>query len=261
MLKTYGLVGGATLLAIVLFWFRPGGVEGPRPEPQRPAGKGFTHGDLSAVLATVVAADGTVDYAALRATPGPLDAYLGQLRAVSPATAPHRFKTDDDRLAYYLNAYNAFMLATVRDHCPLTDVQSAYVGGGLFWRVSFLMGEERTTLSDLESERIRGVMQKRGAVHFAVVKGAKGFPALPTVAYEGDTIEAQLEALAQRVVADERFVKRDGDVLVVSRLFEWYLADFSGDPIAWIKVRKPDLAEGATSVRYVDFDWALNGGC
>ena len=261
MRKTYGLVGAATVLAVTLFWFRPGGVEGPRPSPVDPAGKGFSHAQLSEVLAAAVRPDGTVDYAALRAAPAALDAYLGQLRAVSPATAPHRFKTDDDRLAYYLNAYNAFMLATVRDHCPLEDVQTAYLGGGLFWRVSFLLGEEPTTLSDLESLRIRSVMNKRGAVHFAVVKGAAGFPALPTEAYEGGTLDAQLEALTARVLADERFARREGEVLVLSRIFEWYLADFDADRLAWIKARAPALGEGATSVRYADFDWRLNGGC
>jgi hypothetical protein len=261
MRKTYGLVGAATVLAVTLFWFRPGGVEGPRPAPSAPTGKGFSHASFGAVLQTAVKADGSVDYAALRATPGPLDAYLGQLRAASPATAPHRFKTDDDRLAYYLNAYNAFMLATVRDHCPIEDVQTAYVGGGLFWRVSFLLGEEPTTLSALESERIRSVMNKRGAVHFAVVKGARGFPALSGQAYEGATLGAQLEALSARVLADERFARREGEVLVLSRLFEWYLADFDADPVAWIKARAPALAEGVKRIEYTDFDWQLNGGC
>ncbi len=152
MFKQSWLVIVASVLVAILFWFRPGGVTGPRPEPQAPpTPKGFSHAAFTEVLQAVVGADGKVDYGKLVKAPAGLDRYLGQLRTTSPESAPHRFKTQDDRLAYYLNAYNAFVLAGLRDRCPIEKVSSAYLGSGFFWRIAFIMGEEETTLSALES--------------------------------------------------------------------------------------------------------------
>lgn len=255
------LVLVAAIVLAVSFWFRPKGVDGPRPAPVAMTGKGFEHSAFTVVLAQIASPDGQIDYAALKANPAPLDRYLGQLRAVSPKNAPHRFKTREDRLAYYLNAYNAFMLAAVRDHCPIDNVNTAYKFGGLFWRVGFVLGDEEVSLSQLESELIAEVKGADAVVRFAMVKGAKGSAPLPTEAYEGATLKAQLAALQTRVASNPALVKPGTDPLEISQTFEWYLADFGGDPLQWLKGVAPDVVGGAKAVKYVPFDWSLNGRC
>lgn len=261
ILRSSWLIIVAALVFVVAFWFRPGGVDGPRPEPVPVEGKGFDHGALTAVLQAVVDDEGRVDYAKLQADPAPLDRYLGMLRAVGPANAPHRFKTADDRLAYYLNAYNAFVLAGVRDHCPVESVAGLYPGGGFFWRVAFMMGGEEVTLSTLETERIRGVAERDPAVHFALVKGAAGYPSLPREAYSAERVRAELDALSRRIVEDPRFVERKGDVLLLSPLFRDYALDFTPSPTAWIGRLAPALVAGDPKVEYRAFDDRLNGRC
>lgn len=261
LLKSYGLVIVVALAAAVLWFFRPGGVEGPRPEPVPPEGKGFDHGAFTAVLQRFVGPDGKIDYAGLRAHPEALDRYLGQLRATSPASAPHRFKTGDDRLAYYLNAYNAFVLAGVRDHCPLASVHDAYFGSGFFWRVAYLMGGQEVTLSDLETQHVAEVSRGHPGVHFVMVKGAAGFPPLERRAFSGEDVRERLEAAARRVAHDERFVRREGDKLLLSELFRWYVGDFDGDAVAWLRRYNPAAVEGKPRVEYLPFDWSLNGSC
>jgi len=123
------IVPFAVILVCVLFWFRPGGIEGPRPDPVQQQGKGFDHSLWTQVLSRIVQPDGSIDYAALRTDSGDFDRYLGMLRGTSPGSAPHRFRSSDDRLAYYLNAYNAFVVAAIRDHCPIKNVQEEYLGG------------------------------------------------------------------------------------------------------------------------------------
>jgi len=89
-LKASILVPIAAVLMVLLYWFRPGGIDGPRPEPVPVDGKGFSHQLLTDVLQSIVRDDGTIDYGALRKDSKTFDTYLGQLSAVSPASAPHR---------------------------------------------------------------------------------------------------------------------------------------------------------------------------
>ncbi len=260
-LRSSWLVIVAAVVVGVLFWFRPGGIDGPQPDAVPVDGKGFPHDGLTAVLQSAVGDDGLVDYGALVADPAPLDRYLGQLRAVGPANAPHRFKTGDDRLAYYLNAYNAFVLAAIRDACPVVDAHTMYAGGGLFWRVEFLMGGEAITLSTLESELIRGVAERDPAVRFALVKGTKGLPFFRRAAYTADGVRAELKATAEAALADPRIAKREGDTLSLTALFKDYAVDFGADVAGWIRQIRPALVEGDPTITHHGFDGALNGRC
>ena len=259
-LKASVLVPIALVLMVFLYWFRPGGIEGPRVDAVAVGGKAFSHSVFTEVLSKFVREDGTVDYGGLRQDSSLLDRYLGQLRAVSPASAPHRFRTNSDRLAYYINAYNAFVIAGIRDLCPVENIDEAYAVGGFFWRTSFLMGQELTTLTAIEAERIRGVMVRRPAVHLALVKGARGYLPLGRKAYEGATLDADLEVLKKDAVTRAHIVKRAGPVLKLSKVFEWYQTDF-GSVEGWLKPLAPKLVEGNPRIEYMPFDGRLNGNC
>lgn len=259
ILRSSWLVLLATLIGVVLWWFRPGGIEGPRA-PARPiAGTGFDHSPLTAVLSAVIDEQGRVDYGKLRAHPADLDQYLGQLRAVSPENAGHRFKGDDDRLAYYLNAYHAFTLAALRERCPVENLNTLYPAGGFFWRISFLMGESAVTLSDVEG-LIRTVQRRDPHVHFALNKGAAGFGPHPRRAFEGPTVREQMAQLAREALALPQFVRTEGETLRLSTLFEWYAQDF-GDVRGYIERTRPGTVAGSPEIAYEPFDWSLNGHC
>ncbi len=260
ILRTSWLPLLALIIVGTLWWFRPGGIEGPRPKPVSPEGKRFEHSEFSAILKGLAAQE-EIDYAALRQAPEALDHYLGQLRATSPKSAPHRFKTPEDRLAYYLNAYNAFALAAIRDHCPLESVQSLYLMDGFFWRISFLMGELEITLGDLEAEQISELVQGQGAVRLALIKGAKSSPPYLPEAYEGERLKEQLEKAARRALKRPQILKREGEVLKINPIFSWYQRDFGQDPKVFIKALAPAALEGDPRLEEQDFDWSLNGRC
>ena len=259
-LSTSVLLPTALILFSVLYYFRPGGIEGPRPPAASVSGKGFSHEALTEALKPIINGNGHVDYGLLRNKPEALDLYLGQLRAVSPSNSPHRFKTTEDRLAYYLNAYNAFVLAAVRDHCPMTNVQTVYAQGGLFWRLSFLMGEKAVTLSTLESEKIREVVTVDPAARFALVKGARGFMPLEAQAYTAENVRSRLKGLNAKAIQEKRFVVRDGDTIRLSPFFKWYAGDF-GEPLQWLRRINSSAFEGVQKIEYGEFDWRLNGAC
>ena len=74
-----------------------------------------------------------------------LNSYLGAVSRFSPDNAPHRFRGRNDELAYWIYAYNAYVIRSVLDHWPLdsvTDVKApleAIKGLGFFSPVTIFL--------------------------------------------------------------------------------------------------------------------------
>ena len=85
------------------------------PEP-------FSYDAWNALLAEVVTPEGRVDYPRLAERRDLLGRFIGELGAASPESQPARFPTEEDRLAYWLNGYNAFTLHAIIEEYPITSV-------------------------------------------------------------------------------------------------------------------------------------------
>src|SRR5207249_535741 len=120
--------------------------EGLMPEPVRYAA-------WSALLADVVTAEGKVDYARLAERRDLLARVVAELGAASPESDPGRFPSEEDRLAYWLNAYNAFTLHAILAEYPITSVWKTR-DGQFFQRRGDFAGEAGTT-----EEYRRGVLR------------------------------------------------------------------------------------------------------
>jgi hypothetical protein len=71
----------------------------------------FDYAVWTTLLAAIVTPEGKVDYEILMDHRAELAAFVTQLGAASPDTAPERFPTPEHALAYWINAYNAFVPA------------------------------------------------------------------------------------------------------------------------------------------------------
>ena len=96
--------------------------------PVAAAAEASRYDGWTALLAEVVTAEGRVDYPRLVARRERLTGFVAALAAASPESHPERFPTDEDRLAYWLNAYNAFTLDAIIAEYPLTSVWKARDG-------------------------------------------------------------------------------------------------------------------------------------
>ncbi len=219
----------------------------------------------------------TVRYAALRADPKPLRDYLASLSAVTPQE--YASWSRDVRLAFLINAYNAFTIELVLTRYP--DLASIKDLGSVFqspWTRKFftLLGEQRS-LDDLEHRLIRapGVFDDP-RIHVAVVCASVSCPMLREEAYVGEHLGAQLDDAMRRFLSDRsrnRFDAPNG-TLAVSKLFEWYHADFeqghqgiaslqslfirNADVLGTTPAARAELRAGRFKVRYLDYDWSLN---
>jgi hypothetical protein len=215
----------------------------------------------------------TVDYAGFARDRAALDAYRAALAAVAEADLVAW--PEADRLAFLVNAYNANTVALVLTRYPdLASIKD--LGGWLTspWKERFvaLLGSTRT-LDEIEHEMIRGgVGAREPRVHFALNCASIGCPALRPEAYRGAALDGQLADQTRRFLSDRTRNRHDpaADRLAVSKIFDWYGADFARAAGSVARFLAPSellsddaavrgrLAAATVPVTFLDYDWRLN---
>ena len=247
------------------------------------AGAAFdqSHNDLTKVLAENVKA-GVVDYAAIKKNPAELDKYLSQIGSISDKD--YKSWPKPERMAYLINAYNAFTLKMISDFYPVDSIRSigARVGGGIFsrkskqWNISeyekdgkkvtFKAMGRTITLDEIEHKNLRPNFQDY-RVHFALVCGALSCPPLRSEAFTGAKLDQQLDAQGRAFFADPFRNQYDAksNSLKISKIFDWFHGDFERTGSSVQKVAKKYLPESQgnslsdeTKISFLEYDWSLN---
>lgn len=205
-------------------------------------------------------------------------------------------RSDPDRLAFWINIYNALVIHGI---VALGLRQSVWEAGPFFRRVRYLVGGHVFSLDDIEHGILRG--NRRGPyrlrrqfsapwralpfpaadprldfrvgkldprLHCALVCGSRSCP--PIEAYHRETIDEELDLAAAHFVNSPEVEVRPAEACVVlSRIFSWYRRDFEeacGSLPAFLlrylldpKAREY-LAAAAdwVRIRFKPYDWSLN---
>ncbi len=188
----------------------------------------FRYDHWNALLAEIVTPEGKADYARLIERRDALDAVAAQFAAMSPDSHPAAFPNDDDRLAYWINAYNVFTLHAILAEYPITSVWKTR-DGQFFQRRRHLAGGRAVSLDDIEHEILRGHFAEP-RIHFAINCGSNGCPPLRPSAYEGSGLRDTLRAATQQFLASEWNCRIDhaSRRIFISRIFKMYAEDFAG---------------------------------
>jgi len=244
------------------------------PANAAPAADTFDTSAFARVLKEYATANGQVRYAALKRNPADLEAFVRQLAAVSPDNRPELFPSPAAQMAYWINAYNAFVLHAVVAAYPVDSVRDLRFGFGLlfFKRDKFVAGGKTYSLDDIE----HGILRQRFAdprIHFAVNCASASCPRLWPEPFEADRLDAQLDQAARAFIARQENVWMRGDVLFLSKIFDWYREDFvkalerTGVPkptvVDYVVGYLPDsVAEQVRRqqprLEFYGYDWTLN---
>lgn len=219
------------------------------------------HSDYAALLEKHVR-NRVVDYSGFKADEGLLDRYLRVLEAVDP-TALSR----ENQFAFYINAYNAWTIKLILSEYP--GIESIKELGFLFqspWEKPLVrINGETLTLDDIE-HRILRPRFKDPRVHFAINCASKSCPPLRPEPYRGEVLESQLTDATTSFLNDPENYRFDGSDFFVSRIFDWFGEDFNNDPVGFYRQyaqgdlrKRLEKAAGGITVRYMDYDWSLNG--
>lgn len=261
-----------SVLAFALSWYFPAISATVPPTFDR------EHAAWSALLKQHVRwnADGTasnVDYDGFRRDRASLGAYLAALAKVTPSQ--YQTWSWADREAFLINAYNAATVELILTQYP--NPGSIKDLGGWFstpWKRRFvvLLGQTRS-LDDIEQGLLRRAPEYRDPrAHFAVNCASLGCPALRDEAYVGVLLDAQMNDQTRRFLRDgtrNRFIGVSRH-LQVSKLFDWYSADFArvggvanflagyADALGMTPAEAVALRAGRIDIDYLPYDWSLN---
>jgi Protein of unknown function, DUF547 len=224
----------------------------------------------SRLLSEIISAEGRVDYAKLADRREILDQVIGGFAAMSPEATPDAFANEEDQLAYWLNAYNAFTLHAIMDEYPITSVWKTR-DGQFFQRRRHLAGGKYVSLDDIEHAILRSRFAEP-RIHFAINCGSNGCPPIRPSAYEGGGLRETLRTATQQFLASEWNCRIDDAArrIYVSRIFKMYAQDFAGSAGTSAEYRigvlrfvadhtgVPLARIAAYEVVYNTYDWGLN---
>ncbi len=259
--------------------------EGPRPAagPQMSGPSEALHRPLDQIL-DVNVRDGLVYYRALRGERGRLDRYVASLN-VSAAT--YEAWPREHKMAFWVNAYNAFVLQTVVSNYPIHGRSGTYPENsirqipGAFEGAKHRAAGRSVTLDEIEKTILPEFKEPR--LYLALGRGAVGSGRLRSEAYAGARLSQQLDGIQQEFVSEQTMLRIDraANRVSVTPIVSWREADFiaaydKGATGPWaqrspieraivafvaphlLPLENELLRKNEFKVTYHPFDWRLN---
>ncbi len=183
----------------------------------------ITHELFTEILQSFVDEGGLVNYAQLQKDSNQLNMYLDLLSSNHPND---NFWSESERLAYWINAYNAFTLQLIIRNYPIKSIKDLTAVTIPFvhspWDQAFISIEGREyTLNDIEHGIIRSQFNQP-MIHFGLVCAAKSCPKLRTEAYTSDEVDQQLSGQASGFINDQMRNITGTANPKLSKIFQWY---------------------------------------
>ncbi len=226
------------------------------------AQKEISHQEFDELLQTHVDKNGLVDYKGLSQDRDKLTSYLSLLEN----NAPKSSWTYNQKLAYWINAYNAFTLELILKYYPISSIKD--IGSAIKipfvntpWDIKFInIGDKELDLNNIEHGIIRKEFDEP-RIHFALVCAAISCPKLQNSAYLPEKLNAQLEKAAKEFLSDPAKNEiKSADEAELSKLFNWYGGDFKKKTslIGYLNKYAPTQLDSDADIKWKDYDWALN---
>ncbi len=230
-----------------------------RAEQSRPAQKlirpeeYLNHEVLDRILKKYVTKSGWVDYRGLQRDKKArenLGFYVEDLCHLNPST----LKDPLDRIAAWLNLYNALVIQEVLKRYPIKNLMEV---PNFFGEPRFTIGEEKMSFIDIEKKVFLEQIRDPRTV-FARANGASSGPRLLKGAFSPLKIEAQLEDRTWKFLMDRANVDFDPRrrILTLNQAFMWYQEEFV-DLGLFLRTYL-DLLPQYAQIFYRGYDWKLN---
>lgn len=207
---------------------------------------------LNTLLKKYVSASGNVNYSEIKADHNALNTILKEFED----NYPEKNWSNNEKLAYWINAYNIFTIKLIVDNYPTTSITKITTEP---WKKKFINLRGTTiSLNHIENEIIRKEFNEP-RIHFALNCASKSCPVLLNTAYTSDNLQSKLTSQTKRFLNDTSKNKFDNKNIYISKIFDWYKEDFTqnGTVIDFInKYRTEQLS--SPKINFTEYSWDLN---
>lgn len=207
----------------------------------------------------------------------PTESYAQGYAELDLDTLARSMNTEDEKLAFWINTYNAFVQHILLSDTTLFDDRGKFFGtkrvniaGEMFSFDDIEHGIIRSSRWKLSLGYIRNPFAARpikmlrtkspdGRVHFALNCGAISCPKIAT--YYPDKVEGQLDIIAEQYLKSTSVI--DNRTITVTPLMSWFRGDFGGKKGMkkdyLLRYGVVDEIEGR-EIKFGDYDWSLSLG-
>lgn len=161
----------------------------------------------------------------------------------------------NEKLAYWMNAYNAMTIDLILRNQPLSSIKDIKKPWDQrLWK----LGEKYYNLNEIEHQILRKMGDAR--IHFGINCASFSCPPLLNEAFVPAKVDRQLDKVARKFINDKSRNMIAADSVEISKIFNWFAKDFktNGSIIDYLNLFSTVTISKNAKVKYMDYDWALN---
>jgi len=212
----------------------------------------FDYKSYNQFLGNYVSDKGNVNYNKIKTNKTELDAIITKFEK----TQPTEKWSKNEKLAYYINAYNLYTLKIVTDNYPVKSIKDI----DAVWDKNFILsGKDKISLSYIEHKILRKMDEPR--IHFAINCASFSCPNLLNNAYLPETLDKQLEVATKSFINDKTKNTITASEIKISEIFNWFGGDFKTQKtslIDFINKYSTIKIDKKAKVKFLNYNWILN---
>ena len=221
----------------------------------------LSHDLWNQLVSQHVSPEGQVRYEGFIKDSLQLNAYLNLLKTNHPNDQNWK---QDEQIAYWINAYNAFTVKLIVDHYPVKSIKDIKRGIPFInsvWDIKFINIEGAIyDLNNIEHRILRSDKYKEPRIHFAINCASVSCPKLRNEAFTASQLEMQLTDQARSFLSNPIKNKITKDHYQVSKIFSWFKKDFvrEGSLIDFLNQYASVQIDKGAKKDFLDYNWNLN---
>ncbi|WP_299110832.1 DUF547 domain-containing protein [uncultured Winogradskyella sp.] len=212
----------------------------------------FDHSRWDFLLKGYVTDEGKVDYKKFKKNHSALLNYINELQG---DFLDIEASTKEDKLVYWINAYNALTVDLIIRNHPLKSIKEIKdPWDQRLWK----FGDKWLNLNDIEHKILRKMNEPR--IHFAIVCASASCPKLQNKAYTVSHLDEQLTDATKEFLSDSSKNELSKDRIKLSKIFKWFAKDFkqNGSLIDFLNQYTDVTISNNAKRSFKDYSWELN---